>query len=176
MENSACLAIVVLERQEVPSKGAPRIETTCSGLTGEVCAAQAFVSVDLLAPASPQSVAAAQVGGSTLEPASAAASKKKCQRTKEKARKRIEKQSRKLGEEITQIDITNSVQRKIDRKGQATLALKLNPVGKCLLGEAGADGLTVTVQASVGSKPKKNPSGDDPETLRFLVQLVKKSQ
>ena len=65
---------------------------------------------------------------------------------------------------------------KIDRKGEAPLELKLNPVGKCLLGKAGADGLTVTVQASVGSKPKKKPSGDDPKTLRFLVQLVKKSQ
>lgn len=177
IESSACLAIVVVERQEVPSKGAPRIETTCSGLTGEVCAAQAFVSVDLLAPASPQSVAAAQVGGGSLEPASAATSKKKCQRAKEKARKRIDEESRKLGEEIHQVGITNSVQRKIDRTGQATLELKLNPVGKCLLREAGADGLTVTVQASVGSKPKKKkPSGDDPETLRFLVQLVKKSQ
>jgi len=74
------------------------------------------------------------------------------------------------GAQTDEVPVTNEVRRKVGKSGKAKIKLKLNPVGKRLLGDFAEQGrsLEVTVRLTVRRR-------NEPETLlRFLVSVVKK--
>jgi len=115
------------------------IRTTCSGEPGDQCAAQGFFE-------SPPA-AGAQRDASVAVTAAAA----NCANvTRDTA-------------------ITKPAKKKIKKSGQAKLKLKLNPIGKCLLRQAGTQGLRVRVSGSVTPK-----AGGETKLLDILVRVVRR--
>ncbi len=69
-------------------------------------------------------------------------------------------------------EVTNQVKARVGNKGRVRLKLKLNPIGRCLLGASVTGDLTVRVEATI---TRKNPQTGEPknELLNRLVRIVR---
>lgn len=165
IEPSECTPIEVLEEQQVTEKK-PVVEAICTGEEGDVCEAQAFFLQEV------------EVTGATQRPemvgaaTGAAVKKNKNNGNKKNGEKNKNRKCQRLTQGVVRgTQITSEVSKRVNKKGQANLKLKLNPVGKCLLRDAfrRGQGLEVTVQATL-RRPRETRS-----LLSYLVRLVKRN-
>jgi len=143
VESPVCAPVTVAVVQVVPRRASnPKLQVTCSGEKNDICQAEGSFEPD---------VDSAPV--IALDAASAAETKK------------VDCSSVSRGTLITA-----SVRRKVKRTGQAKLKLKLNPIGKCLLKNAGEDGIGVRVTTRLQRRGETAPT-----LLDHLVRVVRRA-
>jgi len=159
-ESLVCQAVEIADVQVVPrkpSKQAPQeVEVTCVGTGKDLFQAQAFYELP----------AKATLSGSLATPDSAKTNpcQKKLGNAEKKARKQVDQGKKNRAE----IAITKKAKGRIGKnETQRVLGLKLNPIGRCLLQNVAAVGLTVRVDTSI-----RRASGGDATLLNHLVRLV----
>ncbi len=142
VEDPNCNVVITVAQDVVeiaPKAKTATITTTCSGAPGDQCAAQGFFESPPTAGAQRDASIAVTAAAATCAHA-----------TRDTA-------------------ITKAAKKKIKKSGQAKLKLKLNPIGKCLLRQAGAQGLRVRVSGSVTPK-----AGGETKLLDILVRVVRR--
>ncbi len=157
-ESFVCQDVVIPEVQIVPRKATKenpqQVDVTCLGGAEGRCQAQAFYELPAKATLRADSTTAA--GKTNRCP-------KKIGKAEKKARARFEKGKKQRAE----IPITTRVKVRIDEDDTPKdLGLKLNPIGLCLLQNAGAAGFVARVDTSIQRK------GGDTTLLNHVVRLV----
>jgi hypothetical protein len=147
-----------------PPRHVKRIKLVCQGQRGTQCTARGVLAT---VPSSPAPRDGARAAADDVSPAagfgpdayapSSLAARAKCPRV--------------IGSVKVGDAVTKQVRKTIGRTGKATLVLRLNRVGRQLLGCAPAsDGLGVNVLSSV--RPRGSPTA--PALLPFLVNVVRR--
>jgi len=142
VEDPDCNVVFTVAQDVVeiaPNAKSATIKTTCAGEKGDTCTAQGFFESPPAAGAQRDASVAVTAAAVTCDNVT------------------------------TNTAITKSAKRKIKKSGQAKLKLKLNPIGKCLLRQAGSDGLRVRVSGSVTPK-----AGGETKLLDILVRVVRR--
>jgi len=159
-ESSVCEAVEIVEVQIVPKRATkeapPDVEMTFVGSERDLCQAQAFYEL----PEKDSVIAAL----ATATEAKTDPCKKKIGKAENKARKLVDTGKK----ERAEIPITKKAKDRIAKnETQQVLGLKLNPVGRCLLQNAGSTGLAVRVDTSI-----RRASSGDADLLNHVVRLV----
>jgi len=156
-EAFACQTVQIVEVLVVPRKAsAQKVEVRFHGSGRDLCQAQAFYE---LPPTG------SLIASSTT---SAAAKATGCQKKLGKAEKKARRQVENGEKDRAEIAITKKAEGRIGKtQTERVLGLNLNPIGRCLLQTAGADGFTVRVDTSI-----RRASGEDTALLNHLVRLV----
>jgi uncharacterized protein YjbI with pentapeptide repeats len=147
VESPQCDAFLV-QVQVVLKRAGKAVPVTCLGERGDVCQAQGFYVPD----ADDETTDDESIRVVEIDPGPVtAAAKVDCFSVPKGAR------------------LTRNVKRKIKGNGRAKLKLKLNRVGKCLLNDAGDDGIGLRIRSILTPR-----NGAEPRPLEFQVRFIKR--